>query len=101
MKKDIEQLRQSAVERFFSGESPHAICASLGHYRPWLYKWVDRSVSEDSVWYKDKSRRPAQPWNPHRREIEEIVKMVRLSLYNRNLFCGAQAIAWELEDLGV
>jgi transposase InsO family protein len=27
--------------------------------------------------------------------------MVRLNLYNRELFCGAQAILWELEDLGV
>jgi len=27
--------------------------------------------------------------------------LVRLSLYNNGLFCGAQAIAWELEDLGV
>lgn len=27
--------------------------------------------------------------------------MVRLSLYNRGDFCGAQAIHWELEDLGV
>ena len=34
-------------------------------------------------------------------EIEEIVKMVRLNLYNQDLFCGAQAILWELEDLGV
>ena len=27
--------------------------------------------------------------------------MVRLNLYNQDLFCGAQAILWELEDLGV
>jgi len=27
--------------------------------------------------------------------------LVRLSLYNKGLFCGAQAIHWELEDLGV
>ena len=34
-------------------------------------------------------------------EIEELVKMVRLSLYNSNVFYGAQAIQWELNDLGV
>jgi hypothetical protein len=34
-------------------------------------------------------------------EIEEIVKMIRLNLYNQDLFCGAQAILWQLEDLGV
>ena len=27
--------------------------------------------------------------------------MVRLNLYNRELFCGAQAILWELEDMGI
>jgi len=27
--------------------------------------------------------------------------MVRLNLYNQDLFCGAQAILWELEYLGV
>ena len=27
--------------------------------------------------------------------------MVRLNLYNQDLFCGAQAIHWEMEELGV
>ena len=27
--------------------------------------------------------------------------MVRLNLYNQDLFCGAQAIYWEMEELGV
>ena len=31
-------------------------------------------------------------------EIEEIVKVTRLSLYNQCLFCGAQSILWELEE---
>jgi hypothetical protein len=34
-------------------------------------------------------------------EIEKIVKMVRLNLYNRALLCGAQAIRRELDQLGV
>jgi hypothetical protein len=34
-------------------------------------------------------------------EIEKFVKMVRLNLYNQDLFCGAQAILWEMEDLGL
>jgi transposase InsO family protein len=33
--------------------------------------------------------------------VEQVVKMIRLSLYNQGLFCGAQAIRWELEDLNV
>lgn len=33
--------------------------------------------------------------------MEQAVILVRLSLYNKGLFCGAQAIHWELEDLCV
>ena len=33
-----------------------------------------------------------------KKEIEEIVKMVRLELYNRDLFCGPQAIKERLEE---
>lgn len=33
--------------------------------------------------------------------MEEIIKMTRLNLYNNDLFCGAQAIRWEMEDQGV
>jgi hypothetical protein len=32
-------------------------------------------------------------------EIEQIVILVRLDLYNRNLLCGAQAIRRHLEQL--
>ena len=31
----------------------------------------------------------------------EVAKMTRLSLYNKGVFCGAQAIRWELEDLAI
>jgi putative transposase len=34
-------------------------------------------------------------------EIVEAVKLARLHLYNQGLFCGAQAIDWELEEWGV
>lgn len=34
-------------------------------------------------------------------EIDKIVKMVRLSLYNRGRLCGAQTIRWELKQLQV
>ena len=33
-----------------------------------------------------------------KKEIEEIVKMVRLELYNNGQFCGAGAIKEKLED---
>ncbi len=101
MEKEIEQYRILAVERFKNGESPEAICASLGKSRAWLYKWIKRYSECDASWCEDHSRRPCETPNRTPSEIEEIVKMVRLSLYNQDLFCGAQAILWELEDLGV
>jgi transposase InsO family protein len=100
MEEEIKLYRILAVERFKNGESPETICASLGKSRTWLYKWVRRYREDDDSWNQSQSR---CPHSIHRRtasEIEEIVKMIRLSLYNQGLFCGAQAIRWELEDLG-
>ncbi|MDI6688359.1 MAG: helix-turn-helix domain-containing protein, partial [Desulfobacterales bacterium] len=101
MENKIKQQRLLAVQRFRNGESPNSICASLGKSKAWFYKWIERSLSGDDSWSKSQSRRPLS--NPVRTptEAEEVVKFVRLSLYNQDLFCGAQAIRWELEDLGV
>jgi putative transposase len=101
MEKEINQHRMLAVQRFKNGESPESICASLGKSKFWLYKWVNRYVEEDTSWCEDRSRRPLSTPNHTPSEIVEIVKMVRLNLYNQDLFCGAQAILWEMEDLGL
>jgi len=101
MEDEIKQRRALAVQRFNDGESPESICTSLGKSRFWLYKWVKRYSEGDSSWCEDRSRRPNEMPNRTPSEVEEIVKMVRLNLYNQDLFCGAQAILWELEDLGV
>ncbi len=99
--KDEEKQRILAVRRFLAGEKPESICSSLGRSRPWLYKWVRRHSDHDDAWFRSSSKRPVNTANRTPTEIEEIVKLVRLNLYNQNLFCGAQAILWELEDLGV
>lgn len=96
-----KQLRALAVQRFKNGESPESICTSLGKSRFWLYKWLKRYIEDESSWCEDRSRRPLANPNRTAAEIEEIVRMVRLNLYNQDLFCGAQAILWEMEDLGV
>jgi len=100
MKDEVRQ-RIQAVQRFLAGEKPESICASMGRSRSWLYKWLHRYTENDDAWPKSLPTRPDIIANRTPTEIEEIVKMVRLNLYNRNLFCGAQAILWELEDLGV
>jgi putative transposase len=99
--KDEEKQRVRAVQRFLSGEKPEPICASMGRSRAWLYRWVNRYNVNDNAWFKSQSTSPKNVTNRTPVEIEEIVKMVRLNLYNQDLFCGAQAILWELEDLGV
>jgi len=101
MGKGLKQTRQLAVKRFLKGESPSAICTSLGKSRFWLYKWVKRFDPDDATWCHDRSRCPHTRPNRTPVEIEKIVKMIRLSLYNDDLFFGAQAIRWEMEDLGV
>ena len=101
MKKNTKKERAVAVERFLQGENPQAICASLGKSTRWLYKWAARYAPADCAWCEDRPRKPII--SPHRTpaEIEDIVGLVRLSLYNKGVFCGAQAIHWELEDMEV
>jgi putative transposase len=95
-----EKERIHAVELCKSSQSVAAVCAVLGHCRTWLYKWIERYDSGDDDWFKEKTRCPN--FCPRRtpREIEEIVKITRLSLYNAGTFCGAEAIRWQLEDDG-
>jgi putative transposase len=101
MKKKILKQRALAVQRYLAGESPESICASLGKTKSWLYKWVVRYTPDDPGCFEDQSRRPLS--SPHRTpaETEKIVEMVRLSLYNKGLFCGNQAIQWEMIDMEV
>jgi len=89
------------MQRYFNGESPENIYLSLGRSKAWLYKWLDRYDPDDPDWCKDRSRSPLASPQRTAREIEEIVKLTRLSLYNQGLFCGAQAILWELEEQNV
>lgn len=98
MKNDNQQQRIWAVRRFLKGEKPASICASLKRCKSWLYKWVKRHIHGDERWSQSRSRRPLTTPAHTLAEIEEIIKMLRLSLYNRNMFCGAQAIRWEMED---
>jgi len=101
MEDENKLIRALAVKRFRNGEAPESIYTSLGKSRSWLYKWIARQDVADSAWNEERSRCPQSMPNRTAAEIEEIVKTVRLSLYNKDLFCGAQAILWELEDLGV
>ncbi len=101
MKKKLQKQRALAVQRYLAGESPQSICASLGKTKPWLYKWVSRHTPNDPAWSEEQSRRPLASPNRTPAEIEKIVELVRLNLYNKGLFCGNQAIQWEMSDMEV
>jgi putative transposase len=101
MEEKNKQQRIFAVQRFKGGESPESICTSLGKSRSWLYKWIGRHLENDDSWSESRSRRPISVSAYTSAEIEEIVKLVRLNLYNQDLFYGAQAIHWEMEELNV
>lgn len=101
MKGKTKQDRIRAIERYSQGESISTIASSLGRSRPWVYKWVKRfrpGATPTSTWCEDQSTRPRTHPRRVSDEMVETVKMARLHLYNRGLFCGAQAIDWELRE---
>jgi putative transposase len=101
MVKNEEAARRYAIERYLEGQSVEVICAEFQQSRSWFFKWQGRYDTGEPDWFETQSR--AHRDHPRRvsTEVEAAVKLVRLSLYNRGLFCGAQAIQWELKDLSV
>jgi putative transposase len=73
----------------------------LGRSESWFYKWLARYESDAPNWFEPRSRAPHTQPERTTEEIEQIVAFVRLCLYNRGVFCGAQAILWELENQAV
>lgn len=98
-----ERDRLLAVKRYAKGERISSIARSLRRSRQWVYKWIERSKTGDEPgeWQRRRSTRPHRHAHKLSDEIVEAVKLVRLSLYNQGLFCGAQAIEWELMALGI
>ena len=100
MESKKEQDRKCAIERYLAKESPSSIYTSMGYSKVWFYKWLGRYRTGEEHWYEERNRRPLQNPNRTSQEITELIRLVRLELYNKDLFCGAQAIRWQLEDLG-
>lgn len=93
--------RQRAIARYRKGESATAICASLGRSREWLYKWLQRQQTSGEGWAEERSRRPQRSPGRIASDVEAAILTTRRSLVRRQLFYGAQAIAWELAETGV
>jgi transposase InsO family protein len=93
--------RRWAVARVEAGDPVTTVAAALGRSRDWVYTWLTRARTGDSAWAQDRSHRPIHLARLTPAEIVEAVTLVRLSLYNHDLPCGAQNIRWELEELSV
>ena len=100
-KKTVEQERQWAIEQYGKTRNPSNSYLSLGRSKAWFYKWLARYAPDDPGWNLDRPRRPFSSPHHTARDIEAIIKLTRLSLYNHGVFCGAQAILWELEEQGL
>lgn len=80
MSNDLEQELKWAVQRYTQGQSPDAICASLGRSRNWLYKWAVRAASGNPDWFREQSRQPHSHPLRTPAEVESIVTALRLRL---------------------
>lgn len=99
--KSKEQARILAIERHSRGESPKSIYTSLGYSKDWFFKWLKRHETGNCEWFKEHSRQPLTSPNKTADEIENAICLTRCRLKNQLLFCGHQAIRWELEDEGI
>lgn len=101
MRGKSERERIQAVRRYLNGESPRSIYTSLSRSKSWFFKWLGRYIPDDDTWYRDRPRGPRLSPLRLPPAVEEIVKTVRADLIRNDLFYGAQAIRWEMEELGI
>jgi putative transposase len=99
--KSKEQTRILAIERHLRGESPKSIYTSLGYGKSWFFKWLKRYEAGSNEWFKEHGRQPLSSPNKTASDIENTVCLTRNKLKNQSLFCGHQAIRWQLEDDGI
>jgi putative transposase len=101
MVRSLEADRRVAVARYWAGESPNSIAASLKKSTKWVRKWIERSLEGSDDWYEEGSRRPRHSPARWSSTVEALVIQTRLRLEREGVHCGAEAIAWELESEGV
>ena len=96
-----EDERRWAVARVEAGDPVTTVAVALGRSWEWVYLWLARARSGDPAWAQDRSHRPTHLARLTPSDVVEAVSLVRLSLYNQDLLCGAQNIRWELAELSV
>lgn len=98
MSKLIERERQLAITRYLQGEDPKSIYTSLRRSKRWFFKWIDRYGPENASWFKDRSRRPHLSPVRIPTEMVKVILRIRDDFTEDGVFCGAQAIQWEMEE---
>lgn len=102
MSKDEERRRREAVARRLGGESAHEVARSMGRSRQWVARWVRRYEPTDPDWARERSRVARTVANRTPAALAAQVLEVRRRLVaNPWAQIGAEAIAWELEKLGI
>jgi transposase InsO family protein len=76
------------------------ICKAVGFSKFWIYKWYKRYLTGDENWFKDRSKIPHNIPHKTQSDVEQSVISIRRKLVQNNDFKGAQAIQWEMQDLG-
>ena len=96
-----EQFRQTAIERFQSGESPKQIYTSLNRSKKWFFKWLNRFRSGQKDWYKDQSRAPKHcPTRVDEVDRQRIIAARKRLEIEPFAQIGTSAIKWELNKAG-
>lgn len=99
---DSERERIEAIRRYHLGEKPVDIYTDLGRSKNWFFKWLKRSQSGDSDWFKTRSRAPYKVANKISRDLEKLIIKARQELeQTRYAQIGAEAIAWKLKSWGI
>jgi putative transposase len=86
----LRQKRVRAIQRLLPGEAPEAICASVNRSKSWLYKWLKHHLAGHADWNQRLSARPLRSPQKIAADTEGVANMIRLNLYNRDVFCGAK-----------
>jgi len=96
-------LRKHCAELYAQGRSVLDIAACLGRSRNWVYKWAERSRSEDAEWFLSESTEPHGKPSRICPELERTIVQSRMLLQRRDTpatkyaFCGAVGIHEELD----
>jgi transposase len=107
MKTEIA-LRRRAVALYLQGRKKSEIARLLQRSRPWVDRWIDRYRAEaPRLSLQDRSRAPKQRRCAYAERIKGMVVQIRQAREQgqrakyRYALLGAQAIYYELQELGI